>query len=434
VPFLGGGFLTDDFVHVEHVLDPGAARVLQTPDSFGFYRPVAQITLALDAALHGRNAIGFRTTNLILHAAVLGGALLVAHLTLRQPLAAALATLAFALTPKAHPIAVLWTSARAELLLALFSFAAAAAWIVWSRKGGRRWLVLASAAYLLAALSKETAFPLPLLLLATPAANKSVKARLGAAALMVCLGAVGFAWRAQAGALMPFSDDAHYDLATPLSRWTRNATNYTMRMVPAALGLVVLVGSAGLLTSKRQAWSRMVTRDQTSVLISSVAWIAVFLAPVLPIGARNELYLYLPGFGACLLAGSVTEALIRGIERRRVVLVAAGLYVALFAGYQISRSREFHRDLDFSARMVAALRNSPELAGREGAVVIVPVDATTERFLADAFGGYLTVVLEHAFGDNRFTGAIEYSGTPPVRDAIRLRCQYREGTARCAGT
>jgi hypothetical protein len=431
VPFLGGGFLTDDFVHVERLLEPGAwANVLGTPDSFGFYRPITQATLALDASVHGRTAIGFRATNLILHAAVLAGGFLVARLVLSRALAAALATLAFALTPKAHPIAVLWTSARAELLLALFSFAAVAAWIIWSRNGGGRWLVLASVAYLLAVLSKETAFLVPLLLLATPAATRPLRARLSAVALLLCLGALAFSWRAHVGALLPVSGDAHYDLATPLMRWTRNATNYTMRLIPAGLGLVVLVGSAGFLASKRQAWARVATREQMNVLLLAALWILVFLVPVLPIVARNELYVYLPGYGACLLAGSVTDALVRGSGGRRTVLVTTGLYVAMFGGYQISRSADFHRDLDFSAKMVAALRNSPELAERNGTVALIPADPETERYLLDAFGGYLSVVLQHAFEDGRFRGVVERSGTPPASSAIRLLCQYQQGTVR----
>jgi hypothetical protein len=109
------------------------------------------------------------------------------------------------------------------------------------------------------------------------------------------------------------------------------------------------------------------------------------------------------------------------------VLVAIGLYVATFAAYQTSRSLDFHRDLDSSAKMVAALQGSPELVAGEGTVVLVPADVETERYFLDAFGGYLTVVLQHAFQDSRFVGSVEYAGTPSVPGAIRLTCRYQDG-------
>jgi len=122
LPFIGGGFLTDDFAHIErlgHI--KGLTRLIDAPDAFQFYRPVTQSSLALDLAVHGRQAARFRALNVVLDGAVIGLAFIVARVVLTSPLAAGLATLTFALTPKADPIAGLWISARAELLMAVFS-------------------------------------------------------------------------------------------------------------------------------------------------------------------------------------------------------------------------------------------------------------------------------------------------------------------------
>ena len=185
LPFISGGLLTDDFAHVEHLTHiPTAARIVDAPDTFGFYRPVTQASIALDLAVHGPRPSRLRALNVVLHACVIGLAFWVARLVLGSPLAAGLATLAFAMTPKAHPIAVLWISARAELLMSAFSLIAVAAWIRWTRNGRVAWLLGAAGAYILALLSKETATLLPILLLFTPGSQRTRRSRAGAVAAL----------------------------------------------------------------------------------------------------------------------------------------------------------------------------------------------------------------------------------------------------------
>jgi hypothetical protein len=429
LPFIGGGWLTDDFAHIERLTHiDGLTRLLDAPDAFQFYRPVTQSSLELDLLVHGRQAAWFRAVNVCLHAAVIALAFIVARLVLTSSVAAGLATLAFALTPKAAPIAVLWISARAELLMAVFSLASIAAWIVWTRNGRSWWLAAAACAYVLALSSKETATLLPLLLLVTPRSTRSLTSRATAVAVLIGAAAAIYWWRSHIGALTPLSGDVHYDLMTPLTRWARGARNYTGRMLAAPLGLLIIMAIAGFAARRRlatrDAWSGM-----TAVAIFSAAWMLVFLAPVLPIVARSELYLYVPVFGMCLLAGAAGEALIRGGETNRAVVVAIGLYVAALGAYQMSRSLDIHRDLVFSERLVAALQGNTDLAGQEGAMVLVPSNASTERFLQDSIGGYLHVVLQHAFENERLVGTVQYRGTqsPP---GVRFFCDYRDGEVR----
>ena len=137
-------------------------------------------------------------------------AFIVAHLVLESPFGAGLAALAFALTPKAPSIAVLWISARGELLVALFSLASIAAWIMWTRRGRAWWLAAALAAYGLALLSKETATLLPVLLLLTKRSERPLAARTAAVTGFIVLALVIYAWRSQTGALTPFAGDEHY--------------------------------------------------------------------------------------------------------------------------------------------------------------------------------------------------------------------------------
>ena len=235
LPFIGGGLLTDDFAHIVHLSTiESPARLIDGPDAFGFYRPVTQASLAATPGLHGNHPSQARAFNVVLHALVIAMAFIVARLVLESPFAAGLAALAFALTPKAPSIAVLWISARGELLMALFSLASIAAWIMWTRRGrGGGWLP-PLAAYGLALLSKETATLLPLLLLLTPRSERPLAARAAAVTGFIVLALVIYAWRSQTGALTPFAGDEHYSPAISVALWLRNAINYAGRMIVGA--------------------------------------------------------------------------------------------------------------------------------------------------------------------------------------------------------
>ena len=433
LPFIGGGLLTDDFAHIEHLTHiDSPARLLDRPDTFGFYRPVAQATLAAEIDTHGRPA-GMRAFNLLLHAAVIALAFLVARLVLESSFAAGLAALAFALTPKAPPIAVLWISARGELLMALFTLVAVAAWIVWTRGGRPVWLAAAGLAFALALTSKEAAAVLPVLLALTPRPERSLTSRAVALTGLLVIAAAIFMWRAHTGALTPFSGDAHYDLMAPLSVWVRNGINYSGRIPVAPLALVAVVAIAVSIRRRAEASASAGTRTlkralygETSVAVFSLAWVVMFLVPVLPIALRSELYLYLPVFGLCVLVGEVAERLVQRVNNPRIVMAAIGMLTLVFAGYQIARARERHHDLVFSEKLVEALLSTPQLAGRGGRVLLLPSDTETERRLQDTIGGYFYLVLEYAHHNPRLTGDVQYRGDAPRQASLRLTCVYRE--------
>jgi hypothetical protein len=440
VPFIGGGLLTDDFAHVVHLsaID-SAARLIDRPDSFGFYRPVTQVSLAITPGSEGSRRAQARALNVVLHALVIAIAFVAARLVLQSDLAAGLATLAFALTPKASSIAVLWISARGELLMALSSLASIAAWIVWTRKGHTAWLIAALAAYGLALLSKETATLLPLLLLLTPRAERPFSVRAGAVAGFVVLGVAIYAWRSQTGALTPFAGDEHYSPAVSAALWLRNAINYTGRMIVGPVALVLVLGlarvvrraeSAGALakaeaSADTRTLKRALYEDSRIVLAFAAAFVVVFLAPVLPISLRSELYLYLPVFGVCLCAGWLGALLVHGIESRSLA-IAVAVFVLALGGYQVARARDIQQDLRFSEKLVHALRNSTPLASASRSVLLIPSDRDTERSMQSAIGGYLYVVLQYAFKGPARAAVVQYSDEPVQQADTRLLCSYRQ--------
>jgi hypothetical protein len=245
-----------------------------------------------------------------------------------------------------------------------------------------------------------------------------------------------YVWRAHIGALTPFSGDAHYDVMTGASRWARSLQNYTGRMIAGPLALTLLFLTARFVDKRRAALAGAAgTRGSYSIMASffvfPLAWVIAFLAPVLPIVARSELYLYLPVFGVCLIAGLLAQALIWNVAQRRTVAVVVAVYVVTLGAYQVARGIAIHRELVFSEKLVEALRRSPEVTAYEGAaLLVVPADVTTERFLQDAIGGYLSLVLQHALGRTRMTGTVQYRGSPTSPADLRLLCTYQPDAAR----
>jgi hypothetical protein len=427
LPFINGGLLTDDFAHAARLSSiDSAARLIDQPDAFGFYRPVTQASLAVAPGLRWARSAQARALNVALHACVIAMAFLVSRLVLQSVFAAGVATLTFALTPKAPAIAVLWISARGELLMALFSLAAVAAWIMWTRKGRTWWLAAALGAYGLALLSKETATLLPLLLLLTPRSERPFAVRAGAVTGFAALALVVYAWRSQTGALAPFAGDEHYSQVISLALWLRNATNYAGRMIAAPIAVVVMLGLARLMNGPRPLQGSLLRfyAIPVDVLAFATAVVVLFLAPVLPISLRSELYLYLPVFGVCLIAGWLGSLLSDDIEPRALA-VAAVVSILALGGYQILRARDIQQDLLFSEKLVNALRMSTQVAGANGSVLLIPSDRTTERSLQSTVGGYLYVVLQYAFTSPSRPGAVQYSGAPEQQADVRLMCAYR---------
>jgi hypothetical protein len=265
---------------------------------------------------------------------------------------------------------------------------------------------MSACCYVLALLSKETPILLPGVLLLSPGTSRPIGTRLRAVTLLGSCALLLLWWRARAGALMPLSPDAHYYLGVPVFRFARNAANYAARMLPTPLTLIVVAGMAALVSRRVNGTAR----GSYTTAVFALAWSAAFLAPVLGIALRSEMYLYVPTFGCCLLAAWVAGPWLDHLvsERRGVAVVAA--IVVLLAGYQTSRNAVLHADLVFSERLVSALNDVSRPDGSRGPLVLVPTDAFTRGYLEDAIGGYSDVVADFA---NSRAGA--------------LRCTYADG-------
>jgi len=141
-------------------------EILQPSTVRGYYQPLTMLSLMLDHAAGGRadDLRVFHRTNLALHVINAGLLLLLLYALFNSLWAASLVSLLFGV----HPLtveAVAWVAERKTLLAATFALGALLAYVWHARRPVWPRLLFCTLLYLLAALAKPTALPLPLLLL-----------------------------------------------------------------------------------------------------------------------------------------------------------------------------------------------------------------------------------------------------------------------------
>jgi hypothetical protein len=158
-PALNAGFVGDDFMILHRLRDlSGPADVTRffRGEFFEYYRPLGFVAHAIDWGIAGANPRQFHLTNLLLHAASAVLVLLIGRTLAPRSAAGLVAALLFTLHASNHE-AVVWISARFDLLATFFSLAA----MWWMVRGGPGWYAMPPLLFLLAVLSKEAAVALP---------------------------------------------------------------------------------------------------------------------------------------------------------------------------------------------------------------------------------------------------------------------------------
>ena len=155
---LANGWVFDDFAHA---LDPPELRSLSNIlKLLAHYRPLRDISYALDFRIWGESAMGFHFTSIVIHSVNAGLVFLLCHRLLRTLPAAVLAALIFAL----HPIqtdSVSYVSGRRDLLFSMFYLAALNLYLSHYRQPSKKMLWLALACWGLSLMSKEMAASFP---------------------------------------------------------------------------------------------------------------------------------------------------------------------------------------------------------------------------------------------------------------------------------
>ncbi|HTY09257.1 MAG TPA: tetratricopeptide repeat protein [Candidatus Edwardsbacteria bacterium] len=327
-----------------------------------YYRPLATVSLMLDAAWAGTRLWGYHLTNVLLHLLDTGLLLWVLLELGHRRRAAFAAALVFTVHPAlAHAVAFI--PGRYETVLACFALLAFGALVRYLRAGGAGWYAVNVGALALAMFSKETALILPAAMLwyawqsgADHRARRVAVLALGWAAV-----AAGYLLARQAALhwnYHVFNTPAE-NLVGLLSYIGKVALPVNLsvmpepRDLPVAYGLIVaaaagLLFAAGGIADRRRFWF-------------GLGWFLLFLLPtalrVMDFAYILEQRLYLPLIGALLMA--LESSLLRRWAGTRAFRAALAAVLILCAAQTVRHSRTFAADLPFWRN---ATQHSPHLA------------------------------------------------------------------------
>jgi len=394
---LGGGFVWDDRQLV--LRQPEVRSLASIPEFFtsplftgedgaAYYRPVVTTTLAIDHAVGGSGQPWvFHLTNLLIYAACCAAVCAL----FRRLVGVGLASLGGALLFAAHAVhseSVAWISGRSDILAALFMTLALLAALRREDSSGGGWLPrrfalpAAGVCTLLALLSKEVAFVLPvlwvLLWLRRPTA---LRRRLLWPLAAVGAGTVAYLllrWSALSGVstgmsvrrIAPWTPSGLATVARCVLRYSgklimplRLSADFELQPFASALSpgaLASLAGGAVLLAlTGLLAWN---DREMGAAL----AWVWVALAPVLhfiPIAETTaERFLFVPSIGFCLLAAYAVRRARSGGGTSAAGPVAAVALLALALGHGlrvIERNPDWHSDRSIAVSSVLTAPETP---------------------------------------------------------------------------
>jgi hypothetical protein len=392
LPGLFGPLLADDYVLLARLVDrplSEVARAVFWPTAaVGAYRPLTELSIALDAALWGGAPFGLHLGNLLWHVAcALLCSALVRALVPPRPVVALVAGLLFASHP-VHGDAIFQVGARADLLVTCLMLASL---ILFLRGGGvdrRRRPTLASLAVFAAALlCKESALVLPLLVvlldLAAPTGERlGRRLRAGLPRYLWYAGVlaayVAFRLVVVRGAplRLPGLGEALFAVGLSLKLLLLPVETHS-----GVRGGVVLALSVITLVVAFLRYARM--GDRRNMLLASV-WTVLLLMPLLD--EPRRVALYLPSTGLCVFFGIVLGGLVWRRDQEHPVWVrrvgAGGLLLLLVGGVGVLayHATVYRRAGALAQRLVAQLleaRRAAAPAAREVAIANLPAALTS---------------------------------------------------------
>jgi tetratricopeptide (TPR) repeat protein len=419
--------LGNDFVFDDEFLVPAYSRV-QTFSQLvntllDSYRPMRNVSYAIDFLVWGLKPFGFHLTNVLIHAA---NVVLVFALIRRFSVKLSTAIVA-ALIFAVHPIqtdSVSYVSGRRDILFTLFYLAAFNAYLIYREKASRTWIVLFLGLWGLSVMSKEMAVSLPLVILlwnfcgqwketggsllqrsiqATKAAllkDKWLYAFLAVASFGFGFYAI-FVQRASgrtSGSGVEYWGGSLY--ATLLTVVRVHAWYLKQLIYPTPIAQYF--GAFDISTSLLE-WRVVVAIAVVgSVLIAGVillkketlAAFAIFsyfaiLAPVSQLIPHHELladhYLYLPMISFSLLIGLVVSRVSeRGRQPRLIAYGLVSVFILTLAGMTVSRNRDWKDELAVWEANYKSVPNSPRASYNLGGLYLTRDPQKSEALLKES--------------------------------------------------
>ncbi len=353
-----------------------------------YFRPLLNVSVALDYGIWGLDAFGYQLTNALLFA----GAALALHAFARRAFGpdgafGALMAVAFFVLHESHFEVVPVPARRPELLCALFACAALAAQLR-PRALAARWPVLGPLLMLAAAASKETGYALPAVAVLAVYLYSDVSGR---RARLAHTGRAALAYAAPIAALLalrlwvlggmggPAALPPGYEGPGSLEL---SATLFGRLLVPQSatsgagwLGALALLAGLGVAKSwflggRRKAGGPAPEAPPAARngLLLAVAWSLLVGALYGISRSIEQWYLFLPVVGLALLVGSGAQLLIvqwrRGGPLARTSAVGAALLLLAFCGVQLRYTPVVHRYTEWARATAASDEFFEKLARR----------------------------------------------------------------------
>ena len=289
-PALGTGFVGDDFMILHRLRAlTGAADALRffRGEFFEYYRPLGFLSHAVDWAIAGQDSRQFHLTNVLLHTINTVLVFLIGKALAPRTLVGPVAALLFALHAS-NSEAVIWMSARFDLLATCFSLAS----IYWLVRGGAASGWMPALLFFPALLSKEAAVALPLaaagwsgfrLRATTPATIARLIPWLGVLALYSALRQLAGGVSAVGGAsripkLVAFGVCLAITVALSDGRWERVREWLRPRRALCATLFIAVLGATVIAASVSRGHPGALAREKLSVAGFAVFYLS---SPVL---------------------------------------------------------------------------------------------------------------------------------------------------------
>lgn len=313
----------------------------------GYYLPLSMVSLMGDYAMGGRpdDLFAFHRTNLVLHVANTLLVFAVLYLLFGNVLASVMVALLFGLHPlTVEPVA--WIGERKTLLAGFFSFLSILAYVRSAKRNAIGWLIASVAAYVLALLSKPTAVPLPLLLMAIDYwpirrwDRRTIVGKWPYFALALAFGVITIVSHGRTAGISEshFSDLVRLPLrlghliAFYLGKviWPVNLSSVYPAPDPMSLGNPTIMVSVLVVVALAIVVAYSLKR--TRALFAASIFFLLGIAPTLGVVRyswvyASDKYVYLPMLGFLLLVAALFRPAMRRAAHRRLVIIVPVLGV-----------------------------------------------------------------------------------------------------------
>ena len=319
LPFMGRGFIHDDFVHLHSVAYHSMWYGLTHANGGPFYAPITWLTFKLDWVLWGKNPFLMAAGNLLLHIANITLLYAFAFKLWRSRTAARWAALGFALLFPANTWAVMWISSRAHLIVTFFYLAALLATLRLSHAESNRKSAVVTVVLFatLSAFSKESGVTAPMAIAITLIYVRLSHGRniLPPATVVGLFGSLIAALAAYAlvrgrseAIPITFSANDWYSYAPSLKVLLENLCRYGWRTYGLLGGMACAIALSQIIRGRRP---RLDSFTMNGALLSASLF-AIAIAPFILLRGRSGIYTYLPGTAAALLLGAAARAFTEG--------------------------------------------------------------------------------------------------------------------------